>query len=378
MRKISADKIYTIENGIIENGVLVVDKNNTIVEIGERQNYDIAELEIYNGAICPGFVNAHCHIELSHLKNKITPHTGLVNFIEQLMKVRFETEDDERWQAIEDAENEMIKNGIVAVGDISNETISIKQKAKQKLFYHTFIETVGLNPAIAEKRYNEAIALSNQFAEQKLTTTMAPHAPYSTSVELMKLIFNRCETSTIHNQETEDEAKFFIYKSGGFLSFYKNLNLDISFFNATTINSLQSIIQHLPSQQNMLFVHNTFADKFDLESIKHQNANAYLCACATANLFIENTLPNYNLWFANFENICLGTDSLASNYSLSIWDEIKTIQHNFPDIPFETILKCATLNGAKFLNIDDWAGSIAVGKRPGINVIKKESCTKII
>jgi cytosine/adenosine deaminase-related metal-dependent hydrolase len=128
----------------------------------------------------------------------------------------------------------------------------------------------------------------------------------------------------------------------------------------------------------MLFVHNTFADKFDLESIKHQNANAYLCACATANLFIENTLPNYNLWFANFENICLGTDSLASNYSLSIWDEIKTIQHNFPDIPFETILKCATLNGAKFLNIDDWAGSIAVGKRPGINVIKKESCTKII
>ncbi|MFM2223841.1 MAG: hypothetical protein RJA07_43 [Bacteroidota bacterium] len=378
MRKFSADKIYTIENGIIENGVLVIDKNNTIVEIGERQNYDIAELEIYNGDICPGFVNAHCHIELSHLKNKITPHTGLVNFIEQLMKVRFEMADDERCQAIEDAENEMIKNGIVAVGDISNETISIKQKAKQKLFYHTFIETVGLNPSIAEKRYTEAIDLSNQFAEQKLTTTMAPHAPYSTSIELMKRIFNKCETSTIHNQETEDEANFFIHKSGNFLSFYKNLNLDISFFNATAINSLQSIIQHLPTQQNMLFVHNTFADKHDLKSIKQQNPNAYLCACAKANLFIENALPNYNLWFTNFKNICIGTDSLASNYSLSIWDEIKTIQHHFADIPFETILQCATLNGAKFLNIDDWAGSIALGKRPGINIIENGSCTKLI
>ena len=190
MRKISADKVYTIEDGIIENGVLIIDNDNKIVSISTRDNFESAELEIYNGIICPGFVNAHCHLELSHLKNKIEPHTRLVNFIEQIIKIRYEQSIDDRLQAIADAEQEMYSNGIIAVGDISNEDITIHQKTKKNLYYHTFIETIGLHPSIAEKRFEEAQLLSTKYSNNHLANTIAPHAPYSTSILLQQLIYN--------------------------------------------------------------------------------------------------------------------------------------------------------------------------------------------
>jgi cytosine/adenosine deaminase-related metal-dependent hydrolase len=377
IRKISADSIHTITNGVIENGVLVMAENGTILEIGDRKNYDVTELEIYNGIICPGFINAHCHLELSHLKNKIIPKTGLVNFVEQLMKIRFEIPIEQRLQAIESAEIEMVKNGIVAIGDISNETISIQPKSKQNLFYHTFIETLGLNPSIAKTRFEDAVLLQQKFENENLQNSIAPHAPYSTSIELINLILNQNKKTTIHNQESIAEALFFMNKSGDFIDFYKRLNLNINYFKPTAVSSLQTILNNIIVDQNILFVHNTFTEKSDFDVIKKSAKNSFLCACPSANLFIENTLPNYKLWFDEFEQICIGTDSLASNNSLSIWDEINVIRNNFSNISLEQLLKCATYNGAKFLEIDNWAGSFEIGKTPGLNLISEGNCTPI-
>jgi cytosine/adenosine deaminase-related metal-dependent hydrolase len=378
MRKISADKVYTIEDGIVENGVLIINNDNKIVAVSTRDNFENAELEIYTGSICPGFVNAHCHLELSHLRNKIEPHSGLVNFIEQIIKIRHEQSIDDRLQAIADAEQEMYNNGIIAVGDISNEDITIHQKTKENLYYHTFIETIGLHPSIAEKRFEEAQLLGAKYSSNNLVNTIAPHAPYSTSIQLQQLIYNLNQISTIHNQESMEEARFFIDKTGDFIGFYDKLKLDIAFFNATQKNSLQSLIDILPQKSNMLFVHNTFSDETDLKTIVAHNQNSYLCACVKANLFIENKVPDLNLWANNSKNICLGTDSLASNTSLSIWDEIKIIQQCFPEYQLETLLQYATINGAKFLGIDDWAGSFKVGKSPGVNLIINNTIKRII
>jgi cytosine/adenosine deaminase-related metal-dependent hydrolase len=378
IRKITADSVHTITNGEIKNGVIIIDDKGKILEIGNRVNYDNSTLEVYEGSICPGFINAHCHLELSHLKNEIAPRAGLVNFITQLMKKRFEIPIEQRLHAIELAENEMIKNGIIAVGDISNETISIQQKAKQKLFYHTFIETVGLNPVIANERYHEAILLQQKFSNQNLRTTIAPHAPYSTSIQLINLIFNACKITTIHNQESFAETNFFLNKTGDFIDFYQQLNLPIDYFKPTGISSLKTILSEQNEQQNILFVHNTFTEKSDIAWIKKNVANAFLCACPSANLFIENTLPDYNLWFNDVENICIGTDSLASNNSLSIWNEINVIKNKFPQISMNQLLKCATYNGAKFLEIKDWAGSIEIGKTPGLNLLFENKCEPIL
>ena len=380
MKKISADIIYPITSSPIKNGVLILDDDGKILEISTREKFDETELQIFKGALCPGFINTHCHLELSHLKNKIPQHTGLVGFIQSLMKQRFAVSAEERLQAIAEAEQEMKATGIVAVGDISNETVSIEQKQKGNLFYHTFIETVGLQPLIAQKRFDEATELSKQFAFANLS--FAPHAPYSTSVSLIEMIskFNEQNNlpTTIHNQETEDEELFFKNKSGAFLDFYKNLGLDISYFNATRKSSLQSVIEAMPLHCNTLYVHNTFSHESDLQAIAVNGKMNFLCACPKANLYIENRLPDYELWLKNDLKICIGTDRLASNNSLNIFEEIKTIQQHFPQISFATLLKWATLNGAEFLGIEKKYGSFEIGKKPGVVLINNETSTRLI
>jgi cytosine/adenosine deaminase-related metal-dependent hydrolase len=95
-------------------------------------------------------------------------------------------------------------------------------------------------------------------------------------------------------------------------------------------------------------------------------------------LYIENELPNVQMFVENNCNIVLGTDSYASNNQLSIFAEIKTIQKHFPALPLETILQWATFNGAKAIGIEDKFGSLHVGKKPGIILLGEDSCERIL
>ena len=118
-----------------------------------------------------------------------------------------------------------------------------------------------------------------------------------------------------------------------------------------------------------MFVHNTFTTAEELKKTSEDFQNVFWCACPKANMYIENRLPDYNNWLQITDKVCIGTDSLASNNTLSILDEMKTIQSNFPEIKTETLINWATINGAKFLEIDSQFGSIEIGKQPGINLI---------
>ena len=104
----------------------------------------------------------------------------------------------------------------------------------------------------------------------------------------------------------------------------------------------------------------------------------FYCLCINANLYIENELPNINLFVENNCNIVLGTDSYASNFSLNIFDEIKTIQKYFPQIPLEKILQWATFNGAKALGVEDKFGSLHLGKKPGIVLVKNDEAVRLV
>lgn len=97
--------------------------------------------------------------------------------------------------------------------------------------------------------------------------------------------------------------------------------------------------------------------------------NTFFVLCPNSNLYIENQLPPVSLFRGENLNICIGTDSLASNHSLSVLDELITIQKNFPEIGVDELLEWACLNGAKALKVDDKFGSFETGKNPGVNLI---------
>ncbi|MGV3706917.1 MAG: amidohydrolase family protein [Arcticibacter sp.] len=369
----SADYIIPISSSPIKNGYIAVNEANVIQ--GLYTEYDAKQMGVANvkrldGIIVPGFVNTHCHLELSWLKGRIERGNGLIPFIKDVIRLGRGRKED-NLEAMRVADQEMFQNGIVAVGDISNVIDSRQVKLDSSIKYHTFVETLGFDPDRAKQIFDSTCQLKEDFAPLK--ASIVPHAPYSISKELLRYISRECGNSeslmSIHNQESEEENTLFRYKTGLFLDFYKDMHIDTDFFKAQARSSVQSIFSHLGKKQKILLVHNTYTSLKDIYFTKRSGRDIYWCFCPKANLYIENRLPKVELFCQNDLAITLGTDSLASNDTLCILSELKTLHTHFPSLRLEDTLKWATLNGARFLDMDEDLGSLEVGKKPGLNLI---------
>jgi aminodeoxyfutalosine deaminase len=377
VEKISGTQLFTGTTMLDNNYVLIL-KNNTVAEIIGKENAG-ENIKNIDGIICPGFVNAHCHLELSYLKNKIPQNTGMVNFILAVLNGR-NTPLDLILQSIKDAEDEMQKNGIVAVGDICNTPNTILLKKNNNIHYTNFIEVSGFAPTVAKQRFEEGKKVQQQFLQSHLNATIVPHAPYSVSDHLFALIQNeQALISSIHYNESIAEKEFMLHGIGDFTRLYKTLGVDISFWEGRKNIASQKIVNQNINDTNKsistLLVHNVVTNEEDIAALqnkKFENEKLSFCVCPNANIFIGNGLPNMDLLIKSGANICLGTDSLASNNQLSIAAEIKTIQKKFPHITLETILQWATINGAKALQIEDQFGSFEKGKSGKYVVFQNE------
>lgn len=354
----------------IENGVLVLADSGAIEAI--LPNADgLMDVEVYEGYLAPGFVNSHCHLELSHLQNQLSKHTGIVDFILGLQSKRNSFSEQEIADAAMQADLQMQAEGIAAVGDISNNLSSLWVKKQSPIYYHTFFEVLGFNPAAAEKILSDALQM--QSAAKSINSSIVPHAPYSVSKQLMQAIAALAQKQplTIHNQESAAENIFMQNATGNFTRLYESFGIDISHFDAGFDSALAAYINIFKAQK-MALVHNTFMAAIDVALAKKSGNDLYYVICANANLFIENKMPNIPLFQSEGLKLCIGTDSLASNASLSILDEIRTIQAAFPTIAFESIMEWATLNGAAFLGLSEQLGAFHLGSKPGVNLISKD------
>jgi len=349
-----SDKVLiTDEQGVIQGIVLDA-------EAGEG-------VQMIEGIVSPGFINAHCHLELSHMKGMIPAKTGLQEFVKQIVSLR-NVDAEQIQDAIIHAEDEMFANGIVAVGDICNTLDTLDQKGKKRIAYYSFIELYDLDPTRAHDKIVKGLDMQQQFYENCVRASLVPHAPYSVSFNLWKLLSDHFQTHTItmHNQETADENEFFEKKTGAFLDMYVRVNVKLDFFEPTGVSSLQSMIPYLKNAHRTILVHNSFTSEADIKKVKQQMPNTFWCLCPNANQYIENAMPPIHLLREQQVPIVLGTDSYASNWSLNILDEIKTIQKFHPEIPLAEMLGWATLNGARALQMDKYLGSFDKGKKPGV------------
>lgn len=372
-RKLKADYLFTGEKLLNTENVLIADTNGEIINVIDVKDAG-EEIETYHGILSPGFINAHCHLELSHLKNVIPEKTGLIDFVFKVVSERYFAEE-EILDAIEKGEEEMLENGIVAVGDICNYSTTVSQKIKRNISYYNFIEISGWLPEIAGARFEKRKIAFEEFDKNNLIACIVPHAPYSVSEILWKKItaLFTGKTVTIHNQETADEDLFFKDGKGDFVRMFEKMKMDNSFFKPTKKGSVESYFKNLSRAKSVILVHNTFTKQADLNFInQHKNEEQLIsfCLCPNANLYIENALPPVDLFLRNDCNIILGTDSLASNRQLNILEEIKTIHEKFPTIKTETFLKWATMNGAKALQMEDQIGNFETGKKPGVVLIE--------
>lgn len=380
MRKVSADILFPVSSPPLENGVLVLNGETIEDVLPPSAISDWSDVERYSGILCPGFVNTHCHIELSHLHGKIPTHTGLPDFVQHVQHVRKATAETVL-EAMYVAEQSMLANGIVAVGDISNSELSLPLKSHRRLYYHTFVEVFGFDPAKADEIVERANALSKRFThETGMPASLTLHAPYSVSHKLIERVSEQSSRISLHNQETAAEDEMFLQGKGKMADMLRSFGLPLDNWQVPGTSSLMYMLEKLPAHIPLLLVHNTFTSMQDMRAALSRHTNLFWCCCPSANTYIEKALPDIYAWQEAGARITLGTDSLASNTSLSIWQEMQLLKENFPELPWEEIVTWASLNGAEFLGISDVYGSFEKGKRPGVNCLKpgSKSVQKIV
>ncbi len=389
-RKFKADYLF-LGDRLAESGSILITTDDGTVQSVQPAAEAGEDVEVYAGMLSPGFVNCHCHLELSHMKGIIPEGTGLVDFLSTVIRQRAAFAEasaakgggtaDKILEAIAEGEQEMLDNGIVAVGDICNTPDTVAQKAAGRLYYHNFIETMGFLDQGAQARFTHSLGIFNAFAGAYQlpieSNSIVPHAPYSVSPALFRLIagFPGNHLLTIHNQETEAENEWLLAGQGDFLRLYELLGLDVSFFKGTGKRSLESYLPYFHRNQSLILVHNVATGTEDVRGIVGNGGlsdgpDLYFCLCPNANRYISGQLPDVESLFRQGCRMVIGTDSLASNHQLSILEELKTLQQAFPGLSTPTLLQWATAAGAEALQLESVLGTFEAGKQPGVVLIE--------
>lgn len=376
MRFLSADLIFPISSAPIPDGILVLDDVGVVQNVlspDDPNKPDISQIERFEGVICPGFVNAHCHLELSHMKEVVSEKTGLPKFVMEIVSKRNENAD-QKLERIRQADAEMWANGIQAVGDICNTEDTLEVKRLSRIQYHSFVEVFSFNSSRADEVLTEGIRVADLYQKAGLNATIVPHAPYSVSERLFKGIRDQQSrfkgAVSMHNQETPSENEMFVSAGGELVELFKKFGEDFSEFHPDFNSSLDYSFRQLPASQNVILVHNTETTSDEMNWADSKRTDVFWCTCPSANLYIENRLPNIPMWIENEAKICVGTDSLASNHQLSVLEELKLLEKHHPQTSLESLLQFATINGAYALSLEENLGSFEKGKAPGVVLIK--------
>ena len=369
-RKYAGDKIFTGEQWYGSGHAVIADPSGKIEGIVPLADAG-PDVQFVEGIISPGFVNCHVHLELSHLRGKIDEGGGMAEFLMSVIRQRQQDPVLIR-EAVNSALDEMFQNGIVGAGDICNTAESILPKQGSPILIHHFIEAIGSDPSLAKERYTQSRRLLESFQEVfPGRCSIVPHTLYTVSPALMQLIASTQGNSLLsaHSQESQAEEQFLRSGSGPLRSLFGQLNIDASEMENIDGSLPGYLLSYFSRQQTMILVHNVTTSASDILYLKaHQQVLPpfILCLCPRANMFIGNGLPDIPLLERSGFPIVLGTDSLASNHSLSILEEMRVIHHHFPGIPLEKLFSWATFDGARALQMHDKLGSLAPGMRPGL------------
>jgi cytosine/adenosine deaminase-related metal-dependent hydrolase len=372
MKRISAQYIFTNTGSPLNKGVITFQDDGTISDIIDTGGNLKEEhsLEFHNGIIIPGFVNCHCHLELSHMKDSIAQGSGLGEFISQVRDKR-ESNIESIYNSAYMADNDMYRDGVVLCADICNTSSTFDIKRDSRIRYINLLEVYGTDPERASHRIDEITRVADKAREMNLCYYIVPHSAYSISLPLLRILKIASEknrVTSVHFMETEGEKAFIETQSGPLMDSYRVSGLLPSKPEPVKSHA-GAILNEITNSGNLLLVHNTFIDRKTVRMIKNRK-DLFYCLCPNSNIYIENAVPPVEMMLEEGCEIVVGTDSLASNRTLSILEELITLQLRFPSISIEELIKWGTINGAKALCEEDRFGKIEIGKRPGLLLIQ--------
>jgi cytosine/adenosine deaminase-related metal-dependent hydrolase len=347
-------------------------------------------VEYYNGVVIPALVNGHCHLELSYMRGGIARGGGFTAFVAGISRLRAGVSPEAAVAAASYWDVRMAADGVGLVGDICNGDVTFAAKAQSSLRYHSFVELFGFerdefnrkehkgfsqraqnNSAYCDqlavkKPFEQSVAaLLNEAAELGLEASTTPHSTYSLGDAKFTTACD-CQLSTfnfqlsIHFMESRAERELF-RKRGELWESYRSQGFDVlpDFDLLRWGSPVERLCGLVPAQRRIMLIHNTFLEQDELDALQnHFGDNLTLVLCPRSNLHITGQLPPVEMLRRSGVRIAVGTDSLATNASLSMVDELKL----FTDVPLEELLQWATASGAAALGMEQEYGAIEVGR----------------
>ncbi|WP_245577027.1 amidohydrolase family protein [Maridesulfovibrio zosterae] len=308
--------------------------------------------------IVPGLINSHIHLELSHLKDKTVEGQGFTSWVKSLLSnPLYELEE----KAICCALQFMLENGTVFCADISTrncaQIASIMDNSG--IGFYAFCEAIGLHTPSAKSKF---------FPNKKFRnghTAGAGHSLYSTSPELLQAVKNADNDAgmpfSIHLAENVEEDEIIAHGTGEFAAMLKRAGMlaDCGNKGLTPVEYADSITL---LDETTLAIHCVKISEKDIQILADRKVN--VCLCPRSNKYIGEGRAPWEKIISSGINTCLGTDSIASNYDLNMWNELEYLLKNIEKpISGHKALSLVTSNSAKALKIDELYGSLEEGKK---------------
>jgi len=371
-----ASWILPIAEPPIRDGWIVTD-GNRIVAYGAygavtrraASHAESAEMDLGQVAVLPGLVNAHTHLELSYLRDEVSPASEFLDWIRSVVAAR-QQRGSSTAPAILDAMDaaiaESAASGTAVVGDISNTLVSFPALVRSPLAAVVFFELLGFNVtdpnALIEHACDEIEALG---ATDRVRTSLAAHAPYSVAPLVFRAIRKAIDRApfapcSVHLSESVEEVEFIRTGGGPWRGFLK----EVGVWNNEWIPPGVSPVQFLDDSgfldARVLAVHGVQMTPADLSRLASRGVT--LVTCPRSNGHTGAGAPPIEDFYESGVHVAVGTDSLASAPDLSVFAELATLRALAPSVPASKLLASATIEGARALGFDADYGSIEPGK----------------
>ncbi len=392
---LSAEIILPISRPPIYNGAVLI-RNEKIEEIDTKERllnkYKNEEyLNLKESVLMPGLINLHTHLELTALKgsiiNKNNPvisseKTDLVSWILTLIESKKKSSRNELSSGIKIGIKEAISTGTTTIADLTTRNTIYSTSVFGESFYaikeaglrgFVFVEVLNFDSSAAVAYWKDTQRVIEQIRkdEDSLTSIgIAPHSIYSVSSKLLKIardyaIKEKMKMS-MHVAESMEEKEF-VSKNKGIIKdiYHKKFNWDGKRDFKKYPTSIEYMDKNGLLSKDLLAVHCVHLTDEDIKRIAEKNTPVVLCP--RSNTFIGVGFASFDKLASMGITIGIGTDSLASNYSLNMWDEMRFAyllhrKTNKSDIKAEDIIRCGTINGAKALGINNKIGTLDIGK----------------
>ncbi len=362
----------------IASGAVAV-HGGRIAAVGRRKNVQkavgaaVEVSDLGDVVLFPGLVNAHTHLELSWMREIPGPSGDYMAWLEDLLARRAAGPDlSVAQEAAERAVRAVEARGTVAVGDVGNEPWIASVVARAPLRGIAFHEIYGFRSADAERLLDEAAARLDSIeqdpdvlaAGDRVRVVLTPHAPHTLSPALLKALAGRATASkeplTIHVAESESESELIRHGRGPMAELLRKRGMWDESFHAVGRSPVEHLDRLGVLSPRTLAVHCVHLDHQDLSKLQARGATVVTCPRSNAWLGVGKApVPRM---LASGIPVALGTDSLASAPDLDLFAEMAALREQHPGLAPATVLRMATLNGARALGLDRDLGSIEPGK----------------